>query len=149
VGRVLDAAAALPDADNTLVIYILGDNGSSAEGGLDGSTNEIAGFNGILEDWQSNLKHIDELGGPKHYNHFPAGWAWAMDTPFQWTKQIASHFGGTRNPVVISWPAKIKEKAGYAPSSTTSWTSCLRFSSVPAFRLRGLSTASPRNRSRA
>jgi arylsulfatase len=112
MGRVLDAAAALPDADNTLVIYILGDNGSSAEGGLDGSTNEIAGFNGILEDWQSNLKHIDELGGPKHYNHFPAGWAWAMDTPFQWTKQIASHFGGTRNPVVISWPAKIKEKGG-------------------------------------
>jgi arylsulfatase len=112
MGRVLDAAAALPDADNTLIFYILGDNGASAEGGLDGSTNEIAGFNGVLEDWQSSIKHIDELGGPKYYNHFPAGWAWAMDAPFQWTKQIASHFGGTRNPLVISWPARIKEKGG-------------------------------------
>ena len=112
MGRVLDAAAALPDADNTLIFYILGDNGASAEGGLDGSTNEIAGFNGVLEDWQSSIKHIDELGGPKYYNHFPAGWAWAMDAPFQWTKQIASHFGGTRNPLVISWPARIREKGG-------------------------------------
>jgi arylsulfatase A-like enzyme len=112
MGRVLDAAAALPDADNTLIFYILGDNGASAEGGLDGTTNEISGFNGVLEDWQSIIKHIEELGGPKYYNHFPAGWAWAMDAPFQWTKQIASHFGGTRNPLVISWPARIKEKGG-------------------------------------
>ena len=112
MGRVLDAVAALPDADNTLVIYILGDNGASAEGGLDGATNELAGFNGVFEPIEGELKVIDELGGPKYYNHFPAGWAWAMDTPFQWTKQIASHFGGTRNPVVISWPAKIKEKGG-------------------------------------
>jgi len=89
MGRVLDAAAALPDADNTLVIYIMGDNGASAEGGLDGETNEIAAFNGVLETWQSDLKHIDELGGPKYYNHFPAGWAWAMDSPLQWTKQVA------------------------------------------------------------
>src|SRR5438874_3856646 len=112
MGRVLDAVAALPDADNTLVIYILGDNGASAEGGLDGATNELAGFNGVFEPIEGELKVIDELGGPKYYNHFPAGWAWAMDTPFQWTKQIASHFGGTRNPVVISWPAKIREKGG-------------------------------------
>jgi arylsulfatase A-like enzyme len=112
MGRVLDAAAALPDADNTLVIYIMGDNGSSAEGGLDGETNENAAFNGVLETWQSDLKYIDELGGPKHYNHFPAGWAWAMDAPLQWTKQVASHFGGTRNPVIISWPAKITDKGG-------------------------------------
>jgi len=115
VGRVLDAVAALPDADNTLVIYIIGDNGSSAEGGLDGETNENAAFNGVLETWQSNLKYIDELGGPKHYNHFPAGWAWAMDTPLQWTKQVASHFGGTRNPLIISWPAKITDKGGVRP----------------------------------
>jgi arylsulfatase A-like enzyme len=112
VGRVLDAVAKLPDADNTLIIYIMGDNGSSAEGGLDGETNELAAFNGVFEDWQSNLKHLDELGGPKYYNHFPAGWAWAMDTPLQWTKQVASHFGGTRNPVIISWPAKISDKGG-------------------------------------
>jgi arylsulfatase A-like enzyme len=115
VGRVLDAVAALPDADNTLVIYIIGDNGSSAEGGLDGETNENAAFNGVLETWQSNLKYVDELGGPKHYNHFPAGWAWAMDTPLQWTKQVASHFGGTRNPLIISWPAKITDKGGIRP----------------------------------
>jgi arylsulfatase len=112
MGRVLDAVAALPDADNTLVIYILGDNGASAEGGLDGATNELAGFNGVFEPIEGALKVIDELGGPKYYNHFPAGWAHAMDTPFQWTKQIASHFGGTRNPLVISWPAKIKEHGG-------------------------------------
>jgi arylsulfatase A-like enzyme len=112
MGRVLDAVAALPDADNTLIVYILGDNGASAEGGLDGMTNEIAGFNGVFEPIDGELKVIDELGGPKHYNHFPAAWAHAMDTPFQWTKQIASHFGGTRNPVVISWRAKIKEQGG-------------------------------------
>jgi arylsulfatase A-like enzyme len=112
MGRVLDAVAALPDADNTLIIYIIGDNGSSAEGGLDGETNENAAFNGVLETWQSDLKYINELGGPKHCNHFPAGWAWAMDTPLQWTKQVASHFGGTRNPMIVSWPAKIKEKGG-------------------------------------
>ena len=112
MGRVLDAVRALPDADNTLIFYILGDNGSSAEGGLSGETNEIASFNGVFEPMETVLAHIDELGGPRHYNHFPAAWAHAMDTPFQWTKQIASHFGGTRNPMVISWPAKIKEKGG-------------------------------------
>jgi arylsulfatase A-like enzyme len=112
MGRVLDAVATLPDADNTLIIYILGDNGSSAEGGFDGVANELAAFNGVFEPLEKTLTVIDELGGPKHYNHFPAGWAWAMDTPFQWTKQIASHFGGTRNPMVISWPAKIKEHGG-------------------------------------
>jgi arylsulfatase A-like enzyme len=112
IGRVLDAVSALPDADDTLIFYIIGDNGSSAEGGLEGETNEIASFNGVFETWQSNLKHIDELGGPKYYNHFPAAWAWAMDTPFQWTKQVASHFGGTRNPMIISWPAKITDKGG-------------------------------------
>ncbi|HEY2799364.1 MAG TPA: arylsulfatase [Chthoniobacterales bacterium] len=112
MGRVLDAVAALPDAGNTLIIYILGDNGASAEGGLDGATNELAAFNGVFEPIESELKVIDELGGPKYYNHFPAGWAWAMDTPFQWTKQIASHFGGTRNPMVISWPARIKQNGG-------------------------------------
>src|SRR5678809_843869 len=109
MGRVLDAVATLPDADNTLIIYILGDNGSSAEGGLDGVANELASFNGVFEPVEKTLKVIDELGGPKHYNHFPAGWAWAMDTPFQWTKQIASHLGGVRNGMVMSWPARIKD----------------------------------------
>jgi len=112
MGRVLDAVAALPGADNTLIIYIMGDNGASAEGGLDGETNDLAAFNGVFEDWHSSLQHIDELGGPKYYNHFPAGWAWAMDAPLQWTKQVASHFGGTRNPVIVSWPAKVADKGG-------------------------------------
>src|SRR5262249_35155684 len=112
MGRVVDAVKQLPDANNTIIIYIAGDNGSSAEGGLEGSINENLFFNGFSEKWQDNLKVIDELGGPKHFNHFPSAWAHAMDTPFQWTKQIASHFGGTRNPMIVSWPAKIKDRGG-------------------------------------
>jgi arylsulfatase A-like enzyme len=112
MGRVIDAVKELPDADNTLIIYIAGDNGSSAEGGLEGSLNENLFFNGFSEKWEDNLKVIDELGGPKHFNHFPSSWAHAMNTPFQWTKQVASHFGGTRNPMIISWPEGIKDKGG-------------------------------------
>lgn len=112
MGRIVEAVKQLPDADNTLIIYIAGDNGSSAEGGLEGSLNENIFFNGFPEKWQDNLKAIDELGGPKHFNHFPSQWAWAMNTPFQWTKQVASHFGGTRNPLIIDWPARIKDKGG-------------------------------------
>ncbi|MGH6998287.1 MAG: arylsulfatase, partial [Phenylobacterium sp.] len=112
MGRVIDAVKALPDADNTMIIYIAGDNGSSAEGGLEGSLNENLFFNGFPEKWGDNLKAIDELGGPKHFNHFPSAWAHAMNTPFQWTKQVASHFGGTRNPMIISWPDRIKDKGG-------------------------------------
>ena len=69
-------------------------------------------FNGFAEKWEENIKAIDELGGPRHFNHFPASWAHAMNTPFQWTKQVASHFGGTRNPMIISWPERIKDKGG-------------------------------------
>ncbi|RJG05728.1 arylsulfatase [Noviherbaspirillum cavernae] len=112
LGRVVDACKQLPDADNTLIIYIAGDNGASAEGGLEGSLCENMFFNGFLEKWEDNIKAIDELGGPKHFNHFPSAWAHAMNTPFQWTKQVASHFGGTRNPMIISWPARIKDKGG-------------------------------------
>ena len=112
MGRIIDAVKQLPDANNTLIVYIAGDNGSSAEGGLEGSLSENMFFNGFSERWQDNIKVIDELGGPKHFNHFPSAWAHAMDTPFQWTKQVASHFGGTRNPMIISWPAKIKDKGG-------------------------------------
>jgi arylsulfatase len=112
MGRVIDAVKELPDADNTLIIYIAGDNGSSAEGGLEGSLNENLFFNGISEKWQDNIKVIDELGGPKHFNHFPSSWAHAMNTPFQWTKQVASHFGGTRNPMIVSWPERIKDAGG-------------------------------------
>jgi arylsulfatase A-like enzyme len=112
MGRVVDAVKSLPNADNTIFIYVVGDNGASAEGGLEGSLNENLFFNGFPEKWEENLAHIDELGGPKWFNHFPSAWAHAMNTPFQWTKQVASHFGGTRNPMVVSWPAKIKDKGG-------------------------------------
>jgi arylsulfatase A-like enzyme len=112
LGRVVDAVKEVPGGDNTLIIYIAGDNGASAEGGLEGSLCENLFFNGFAEKWQDNIKAIEELGGPKHFNHFPSAWAHAMNAPFQWTKQVASHFGGTRNPMIISWPEKIKEKGG-------------------------------------
>jgi arylsulfatase A-like enzyme len=115
LGRVVDAAKQLPDSDNTIIIYIAGDNGASAEGGLEGSLCENMFFNGFPEKWQDNIKAIDELGGPKHFNHFPSSWAHAMNAPFQWTKQVASHFGGTRNPMIISWPTRIKDKGGLRP----------------------------------
>ena len=115
MGRMLEVVRSLPDADNTIVLYQVGDNGASAEGGLVGLLNENSFFNGVPESLEENLKAIDELGGPKHFNHFPAGWAHAMNTPFQWTKQIASHLGGVRNPLAISWPARIKDNGGVRP----------------------------------
>ena len=115
MGRLIAAVRELPDADNTMIIFEVGDNGASAEGGLVGLLNENSFFNNVPETLAVNLKHIDELGGPKHFNHFPAGWAWAMNTPFQWTKQVASHFGGTRNPLVIVWPRAITDKGGIRP----------------------------------
>ena len=111
IGRVLDAVDELGERDNTLVIFIQGDNGASAEGSLQGTTNEISRMlNGVTEDLPYLLSMIDKLGGPETFNHYPVGWAHAMDAPMQWTKQVASHFGGTRNGVVISWPKRIKAK---------------------------------------
>ncbi|BAU65501.1 sulfatase [Stanieria sp. NIES-3757] len=112
VGRVIDAINKLGKLDNTLIFYIAGDNGSSAEGGFEGLLNEMTFFNALPESLADKEAAIDDLGGAQYYNHFPAAWAWAMDTPFQWTKQIASHFGGTRNGMGISWPARIKDKGG-------------------------------------
>jgi arylsulfatase len=112
MGRIIDAIEDEGELDNTLVIYIQGDNGASAEGTPQGLLNEMSIFNGIPEDFKQLMAHIDDLGGPLTFNHYPVGWAHAMDTPFQWTKQIASHFGGTRNDLVISWPARIKNKGG-------------------------------------
>ena len=113
---MIDAIERIGQLDNTLVIYIQGDNGASAEGALQGTTNEIGTFvNGVPEDFTYLLSMMDELGGPTTYNHYPVGWAHAMDTPFQWTKQVASHFGGTRNGMVISWPSAIKDKGGIRP----------------------------------
>jgi arylsulfatase len=110
IGRIIDAIEESGQLDNTLVIYVMGDNGASAEGSLQGTTNEVAtAGNGIDEPLDFLLSMIDELGGPRTYNHYPVGWAHAMDTPMQWTKQIASHFGGTRNGMAMSWPARIKD----------------------------------------
>jgi arylsulfatase len=111
-GRVLDAIEQLGQLDNTLVIYIVGDNGASPEGLLNGTLNEIATINGITEDYKEVLKHKDDLGTWKTHNHYPVGWAHAMDTPLQYFKQVASHYGGTRNGMVISWPAGIKDQGG-------------------------------------
>ncbi len=112
MARILDTIEAQGELDNTLVIYIQGDNGASAEGGMQGLLNEMTVFNAIPEDMKEVVRRLDELGGPMTFNHYPVGWAHAMDTPFQWTKQIASHFGGTRNGMVISWPARIIDKGG-------------------------------------
>jgi arylsulfatase len=108
VGRVIDAIAETGELDNTLIIYICGDNGASAEGTMQGLINENSAFNLIYEPLDYKIAHKDDIGTSLAYNHYPVGWAHAMCTPFQWEKQIASHFGGTRNGMVISWPAKIK-----------------------------------------
>ena len=108
IGRLLDAVKELPDADNTMVIYIVGDNGASSEGGPDGTLNEIKGLNGINTKLEEITENLDKLGGPATEPHYPVGWAWAGNTPFQWVKQVASHLGGSRNPMVVTWPAKIK-----------------------------------------
>jgi len=110
VGRVLEAIEKTGQKDNTIVIYIAGDNGASAEGSLQGLLNEMTFFNGVKENLKDVLKNVDEIGTWKTYNHYPVGWAHAMCTPFQWTKQVASHFGGTRNGMVISWPKGIAAK---------------------------------------
>jgi arylsulfatase A-like enzyme len=116
IGRLLDAARESGQLENTLVIFIMGDNGASAEGTMQGTTNEVAtAANGVTESLPYLLSMMDQLGGPTTYNHYPVGWAHAMDSPMQWTKQVASHFGGTRNGMVISWPARIKDKGGIRP----------------------------------
>lgn len=114
VGRLIDALEELEILDNTLIFYIIGDNGASAEGTMNGAFNEMANFNGMaaLETPEFMRSKMDEFGSPESYNHYSVGWAWAMDTPFQWTKQIASHWGGTRNGTIVHWPAGIREKGG-------------------------------------
>ncbi|MFV0301238.1 MAG: arylsulfatase [Paracoccus sp. (in: a-proteobacteria)] len=112
LGRLIDAVHALPDSDNTLIILIAGDNGPSAEGSLTGTLNNIMTQNGIPDTVAGQLPEIDRIGGPDHENHYPVGWAWAGSAPFQWMKRVPSHFGGTRNGMVISWPARITDNGG-------------------------------------
>ncbi|HSD57350.1 MAG TPA: arylsulfatase, partial [Methanotrichaceae archaeon] len=112
VGRLIETLEELEILDNTLIYYIIGDNGASAEGTVNGAFNEMANFNGMaaLETPEFMLSKMDEFGSPESYNHYSVGWAWAMDTPYQWTKQIASHWGGTRNGTIVHWPKGIREK---------------------------------------
>jgi arylsulfatase A-like enzyme len=110
VGRLVQSLEDMGELDNTLIVYIVGDNGSSAEGGMVGMFNEMTYFNGVAESTEFMLKKIDLWGGPECFNHFAAGWAVAGNTPFTWTKQVASNFGGTRNGVVFHWPKGIKAK---------------------------------------
>ena len=112
IGRVVKAIEDLGELDNTLIMYEVGDNGASAEGGMSGMFNEMTYFNGVEETVADMLKSIEKWGGPETFPHMAAGWAVAGNTPFMWTKQVASNFGGTRNPLVISWPARIKDKGG-------------------------------------
>jgi arylsulfatase len=114
VGRVFDAIEDLGILDDTLIFYIVGDNGASAEGTVNGAFNEMANFNGMaaLETPEFMRSKMDEFGTPSSYNHYSVGWAWAMDTPFQWTKQVASHWGGTRNGTIVHWPSRITDGGG-------------------------------------
>ena len=114
VGRVVDAIDALGVLDDTIIYYIIGDNGASAEGTMNGAFNEMANFNGMaaLETPEFMVSKMEEFGSPSSYNHYSVGWAWAMDTPFQWTKQVASHWGGTRNGTIVHWPNGIEQPGG-------------------------------------
>ncbi|MCV7007002.1 arylsulfatase [Mycobacterium gordonae] len=107
IGRVIDAIDDLDQWDNTLFIYICGDNGASAEGTVHGAWSSPSFQNGLPEDPEWLLAHLDDFGTARCENHYNVGWAWALDAPFQWMKQVASHFGGTRNGLAVSWPRKI------------------------------------------
>jgi arylsulfatase len=114
VGRLIDALADLEILDDTLVYYIVGDNGASAEGTPNGTFNELMTLNGVttIETPEFLTARIDKFGTPEAYNHYAVGWAHAMDTPYQWTKQVASHWGGTRNGTIIHWPNGFQARGG-------------------------------------
>jgi len=112
IGRLMKAIDDIGEQDNTLVIYIAGDNGTSAEGGFVGMFNEMTYFNAVTEKVEDLIPLMDKWGGPETFPHMAAGWAVAFDSPFSWTKQVASDFGGTRNGMVIHWPNGIKEQGG-------------------------------------
>lgn len=125
VGRVLDAIAEMGELEDTLVIWIWGDNGSSMEGTLTGSSNELTMQNGIPLTPEQQLALVQQYGGLEVWGseliapHFSAAWAWAGNAPFQWGKQVASHLGGTRNPAVAHWPARTRDQGWSAPTSPT------------------------------
>jgi len=110
IGRVVDAIGETGELDNTLIILVYGDNGTSAEGGRNGMFSEMTYFNAVQEKVEDMLKHLDQWGGPHTYPHMAAGWAVAFDTPYQWTKQMGSDYGGTKVGMVVHWPKGIKAK---------------------------------------
>jgi arylsulfatase A-like enzyme len=113
IGRVVQAVDDMGKLDNTLIIYISGDNGTSAEGTLEGTPNQMTAYNGILKLPEAELMlHYENWGSDKTYPHMSVAWSWAFDTPFKWTKQVASHFGGTRQGMAISWPGHITDAGG-------------------------------------
>jgi arylsulfatase A-like enzyme len=119
-GRVIDSLTDLGVLDNTLIYYIVGDNGASAEGSLIGAFNDKTGGEAPdLSTPELLIQHIDDLGSPRANNHYAVGWAHAMDTPYQWTKQVASHFGGTRNGAIVHWRTASRRRARRARSSIT------------------------------
>ncbi len=117
IGRLIDTLEDLGVLDDTLVYYIIGDNGASAEGTVNGTFNELLMLNGAaaFETAESMAAHVDEFGGPTAYNHYAVGWAHAMDTPYQWTKQVASHWGGTRNGTIVHWPSGFAARGQIRP----------------------------------
>ncbi|MFO1398129.1 MAG: arylsulfatase [Burkholderiales bacterium] len=112
IGRVIDTVEQLGQLDNTLIIWVAGDNGMSAEGSLNGTANEVAYFNGVAFTVEQMLPMIPAWGTDRTYNHFAVPWAFAMDTPYRWVKQVASHLGGTRTGMVVAWPNRIKDAGG-------------------------------------
>jgi arylsulfatase A-like enzyme len=115
IGRLVDAVEESGQADNTMIIFVYGDNGTSAEGGANGMFSEMTYFNGVQETVEDMLKKYDKWGGPETYPHMAAGWAVMFDTPFQWTKQVGSDFGGTKVGMTIRWPKGIKANGGLRP----------------------------------
>ncbi len=111
-GRLIEHLEATGALDNTIVFYLLGDNGPSPEGGLEGTINEALAVNGFTDTAERMLPYLDEIGGPTTYPQYPVGWALATSTPYQWTKQVASHYGGTRNGMIVHWPSKIPDAGG-------------------------------------
>lgn len=112
IGRVIQSLRDSGEIDNTLILYIQGDNGSSAEGSFDGKLYEQSALSGVVESQAYDLAHIDDIGSKAAYNLYPGGWGWALNAPFQWAKRYGSHFGGLRNAMVLSWPHHIKDPGG-------------------------------------
>lgn len=113
VGRVIEALEEMDVFENTLLFYVVGDNGGSGEGGGDAGTwNEMGRIQGVTQSSAQLIARLDEIGGTTSYPHYSAGWAWATNTPFQWVKQVASHLGATRNPLVVTWPRRIRKGGG-------------------------------------